>query len=93
MLVGRATVLWLLWLTLVNLSIMLYFQAFRSVFGLLFNAERLLWVLFAFNTVAIEVVARAAATGGLPCVSGSRLPPASRCSQRPTTPSTARSCC
>jgi uncharacterized membrane protein len=62
-LVGRSTVLWLLWLTLVNLSIMLYFQAFPSVFGLLFSTERVLWVLFAFNTGAIAVWEAVAARG------------------------------
>jgi uncharacterized membrane protein len=62
-LVGRSTVLWLLWLTLVNLAITLYFQAFPSVFGLLFNTERVLWVLFAFNTVALAVWEAVAARG------------------------------
>jgi len=62
-LLGRLAALWLLWLTLVNLTIILYFQAFPSVFGLLFSTERVLWVLFAFNTAALAAWEAAAACG------------------------------
>lgn len=62
-LVSHSTALWLLWLALVNLAITLYFQAFPSVFGLLFNTERVLWVLFAFNTAALVVWEAVAARG------------------------------
>lgn len=62
-LIGRSTALWLLWLTLVNLAIALYFQAFPSVFGILFGTERMLWALFAFNTVGLAVWETVAARG------------------------------
>jgi uncharacterized membrane protein len=59
--VGQAAVLWLMWLTLVNLAVGLYFQAFPSLFGVLFSTDKVLWVLFAFNTAALatcEVLGR-----------------------------------
>ena len=62
-LVGRFAVLWLLWLTLVNLAIILYFQAFPGIFGVLFGTGRVLWLLFAFNTVALAVWEALAASG------------------------------
>lgn len=62
-LVGRFPALWLLWLALVNLAITFYFQAFPSMFGLLFNTERVLWALFAFNTAAVAVWETLAARG------------------------------
>jgi len=54
-LVAHTAALWILWLTLVNLAIVLYFQAFPGVFGMLFGTERQMWVLFAFNTAALCV--------------------------------------
>ena len=62
-LVGRSTSLWLLWLILVNVAITLYFQNFFGIFGMLFNSERVLWVLFAFNTAALIVWEIVAARG------------------------------
>lgn len=52
-LLGRFPALWVLWLALANLAVVLYFQAFRGLFGILFGPERLLWVLFGLNTVAL----------------------------------------
>lgn len=62
-LVARYPALWLLWLALINLAIALYFQAFPSVFGLLFSTERVLWALFAANTVALVAWEACAARG------------------------------
>jgi len=61
-LLGRLPALWILWLALVNLAVVLYFQAFRGVFGVLFGPERQLWLLFGLNTLALaawELLARA----------------------------------
>lgn len=60
-LLGRLPALWILWLALVNLAVVLYFQAFRGVFGVLFGPERQLWLLFGLNTLALaawELLAR-----------------------------------
>lgn len=54
-LLGRFPALWVLWLALANLAVVLYFQAFRGIFGVLFGPERLLWVLFGLNTLALAV--------------------------------------
>jgi uncharacterized membrane protein len=62
-LVGRSSVLWLLWLALDNLAIGFYFQAVPTIFGLLFDTEQVLWVLFAVNTAALAVGEAAAARG------------------------------
>ena len=53
--IGRFGVLLLFWVGLLNLSIVLYFQAFPRFFGLvdlLFGAEALLWSLFLVNILA-----------------------------------------
>jgi uncharacterized membrane protein len=55
-LLGRMPALWLLWLALVNLAAVLWFQAFGGVLGaLLFSVDGLPWALFAINTVALAV--------------------------------------
>lgn len=54
--VGRFAALLLFWVGLVNLSLLLYFQTFPRIFGLvglLFSTETLLWALFAFNTIVL----------------------------------------
>ena len=53
--IGRFGGLVLFWVGLVNLSIILYIQAFPRFFGLidlLFSTEALLWSLFLLNTLA-----------------------------------------
>jgi len=52
-LLGRLPALWVLWLALVNLAAALYFQAFRGLFGILFEPQRQLWLLFGLNTLAL----------------------------------------
>lgn len=45
--------LWLLWLALLNIALSLYFHTFGVWFGVLFDSEKLLWTLFAVNTIAL----------------------------------------
>lgn len=52
-LVGRLAALWLLWLGLLNAAAIFYYVTFGGLFGVLFGPERLLWVLFGVNTVAL----------------------------------------
>lgn len=60
-LLGRQAALWVVWLTLGNLAILLYFQVWRGeVWGgvlapLLGVDYPVLWPLFAFNTLALAV--------------------------------------
>jgi uncharacterized membrane protein len=52
-LVGRLAALWLLWIGLINLATIFYYVSFGGLFGALFGPERLLWVLFGLNTLAL----------------------------------------
>lgn len=54
-LIGRFTGLWMLWFTVANVAVILYFQVFSGVFGVLFDAWRQMWVLFCMNTAALLV--------------------------------------
>lgn len=50
--VAQFASMWLIWVVLLNLSIMLYFQARGGMFGLIFSqTEHVFWVLFIFNSV------------------------------------------
>ena len=62
-LLGRFPALWVLWLALVNLAAVLYFQTLHGVLGVLFGPERQLWVLFGLNTLALVVWEGAALAG------------------------------
>jgi uncharacterized membrane protein len=51
--VGRFSPLWILWLVLINLSIVLYHDTFNSRWGLFYDADTsLVWSLFIFNILA-----------------------------------------
>lgn len=63
-LLGRLPALWLLWLALANLALSFYFLTFGILWGLIFAPEKLLWLLFGLNTVAL-VVWEALAAGGI----------------------------
>ena len=63
-LLGRFAALWILWLALVNLALALYFLTFGLLWGMLFAPEKLLWLLFGLNTIALAVW-EAAAAGGI----------------------------
>lgn len=55
-LIGRFSAIWLVWLLLINLTIVLYHQAFRNVIWLLFSSDtQLMWLLYIFNTAALVV--------------------------------------
>ena len=52
-LLAQLGALWLLWLVLINVSIVLYYQVFHGIFGLMFSSSQLQLAMFAFNTVAL----------------------------------------
>lgn len=53
-LVSRFAAIWLVWVALLNLSVILYYQTFRGVFGFLFDSHTgLLWTLFVLNSIAL----------------------------------------
>lgn len=53
-LMGRSPTIWVLWLGLINLSIVLYYTALRSALWMLFDSQAgMLWILFLFNTLAL----------------------------------------
>jgi uncharacterized membrane protein len=55
--IGRFSAIWILWISLINLSIVLYFTAFRgAIFFIVGSGETgMLWALFIFNTIALIV--------------------------------------
>lgn len=55
-LVARLAALWILWLGLINLSLLLYHQVFGGVFSSLFgNDASVHWLLFALNGLALII--------------------------------------
>ncbi len=63
-LVARFPALWIVWLALLNVAAALYYRTFGLFGGMLFGPERLMWVLFGLNTVAL-VLWEGLAAGGL----------------------------
>ena len=61
--VARFAPLWVLWLAIANLAVVLYYATFGGLVGVLFGPQRLLWVLFAFNTAALALWESLAAAG------------------------------
>ncbi len=52
--IGRFPALWILWIVLINLSIVLFHMAFRNVLWMMFDSEmEMLWWVFLFNTIAL----------------------------------------
>ncbi|MCP4597890.1 DUF2157 domain-containing protein [Neptuniibacter sp.] len=49
-LLHRSSLLWLIWVGLINLSILLYLQTFRGLLGFLFRDEELIILFSALNT-------------------------------------------
>ncbi len=50
--VAQFASIWLIWVVLLNLSLVLYFQASNFMFGMFFgNTENVFWVLFVFNSL------------------------------------------
>ncbi|MEO8158076.1 MAG: DUF2157 domain-containing protein [Betaproteobacteria bacterium] len=62
-LVGRLPALWLLWIGLLNLATIFYYQVFGGLFGFIFAPMQMLWVLFALNTIALVIWEVLAARG------------------------------
>jgi uncharacterized membrane protein len=55
-LIGRFPAIWMLWFLLLNLSLLLYHDAFRSRLWFLFDYDSsAFWLAFIFNTVALAV--------------------------------------
>lgn len=53
-LIGRFPAIWIVWVALINLSIVLYHQAFRGVFWAMLGSDTgMLWLVFFFNTLAL----------------------------------------
>lgn len=51
--IGRFPAMWIVWIALMNASIILYFMTFRGIFGFVFGSESgMLWIVFLFNTFA-----------------------------------------
>ena len=51
--VSYFTPLWLVWLSLINVTVILYDLTFGGLFGFLFDSEDILWALFILNTTAL----------------------------------------
>lgn len=52
--IGRFPAIWILWLVLINLSIILFHMTFRNALWMMFDSEMdMLWWVFLFNTVAL----------------------------------------
>jgi len=52
--VGRFSAIWIVWIALINVSIILHYLTFRGLFGLVFSSESaMLWIIFLFNTLAL----------------------------------------
>ncbi len=54
-LLAQFAALWMLWLILINLSLILYYQVFHGLFGMVFSGSAMQWALWLFNTVALVV--------------------------------------
>ena len=52
-LLGRSAALWLLWLALLNVAVILYFQVFPGLLWIIFSPwEQMAWALFGLNGLA-----------------------------------------
>jgi len=52
--IGRFPAIWIVWIVLINISIVLYHQTFRGVFWFMSGSETgMLWLTFIFNTLVL----------------------------------------
>lgn len=52
--IGRFPAIWIVWAALINLSLILYHQAFRGLLGVMFGSELdMLWQVFVFNSLCL----------------------------------------
>lgn len=50
---GRFAAIWIIWILLINLAVVLYYQVFGGLFDFVFGYEtQVIWIVFFFNTVA-----------------------------------------
>lgn len=50
--IGRFPAIWMVWVLLINTTIVLYYQTFGGIFGFMFTSETgVLWLTFLFNTI------------------------------------------
>lgn len=55
-LVGRFAAIWIVWILLVNTTLILYQQTFLNPFWLVFGSDTaMLWTVFLFNTLALAI--------------------------------------
>lgn len=52
---ARSSVLWLLWVGLINLALMMYLTTFRGLLGLFFREENWLWIFLIANSAFLIV--------------------------------------
>jgi len=53
-LIGRFPAIWIVWISLINTSIVLYHQTFRGAFWFMSGSdEGVLWLIFLFNSLAL----------------------------------------
>lgn len=51
--IGGFPAIWIIWIALINVSIILYYLTFRGIFGFVFGSQSsMFWVIFIFNTLA-----------------------------------------
>lgn len=54
--IGRFPAIWIIWVVLINTSIVLYHQTFQGAFWFIPNSQTgVLWLVFSFNTLALTV--------------------------------------
>ena len=54
--ISRFPAQWIIWLALLNLSIILYFQTFSGIFGIYFTSDTsMLWILTIINSIALAI--------------------------------------
>ncbi|MGK0293482.1 MAG: putative membrane protein [Porticoccaceae bacterium] len=54
--IAKFPALWIIWIALLNLSAVLYFQVFGSLFNaIFFSGEELIWLILLINTTALVI--------------------------------------
>lgn len=54
--VGRFAAIWMVWIALINLSIVLYYQTFSGMLWIMFGGDtEMLWLVFLFNLLVLAV--------------------------------------
>jgi uncharacterized membrane protein len=54
--IGRFAAIWIVWIALVNLSVVLYYETFGGMLWLMIGADTgMYWLLFLFNSAALAV--------------------------------------